>query len=97
MSLRIDQAALDGIVRRSGVVRRVAREMRDEARDAASGIAGRSETHAIAVEDGVDAEGPYSDLGYRKDHPGFFLWWWEVGTKNHPPTPHLRPTMRPRL
>lgn len=95
MTLRIDQAALVGMVARSGIVARVAREMRQEARVNAESLS--SKTAAIDVEDGADALGIYSDLGYRKDHPGFHLWWNEVGTLHLPATPHLRPTMRRRF
>jgi hypothetical protein len=38
-----------------------------------------------------DDEGHYVDVGYDKHHPGFVLWWHEVGTSQFPPNPHLRP------
>lgn len=94
MTVRIDQAALASLVGRSDLIHRVAREMRDEARETAREIT--SKTNAIEVEGGTDALGVYADVGYLRHHPGFFLWWHEVGTRNHPPTPHLRPTMRRR-
>jgi hypothetical protein len=95
VNLRLDHAALASMVAQSGIVQRVAREMRDEARLNAAPIT--SKTDAIAVEGGIDAISVYADVGYLRRHPGFFLWWHEVGTRRHPPTPHLRPTVRPRL
>jgi len=52
---------------------------------------------AITTESGTDSLGPYADIGYAKSHPGFVLWFWEVGTKNHGPRPHLRPAVRPGI
>lgn len=75
------------------VLQSFARRVRDEARTNARAISNK--TAAIATEDGTDSLGPYADVGYTKSHPGFFLWWWEVGTRNHPPIPHLRPALRP--
>lgn len=95
MTLRIDQAALASMVYNSGIVQRTAREMRDEARVNAEVIS--SKTDAIDIETGADSLGFYTDLGYRRRHPGFFLWWWEVGTRNHKASPHLRPTVRRRF
>jgi hypothetical protein len=95
VTVQISHSALSGLVSRSRIVQRVAREMRDEARVPASEIT--SKTGAIEVESGADEQGVYADLGYLRNHPGFFLWWHEVGTQRHPPTPHLRPTVRPRL
>lgn len=97
MSFRLDHAALRRIVDHSPESRalfgKVARDIRDRARVNAESVS--SKTDAIATELGVDDVGIYADIGYKRNHPGFFLWWHEVGTRNHPPTPHLRPAVRP--
>ncbi len=43
-----------------------------------------------------DAEGTYVDVGYNENHPGFVLWWHEVGTVDFPAKPHLRPAVTQR-
>jgi hypothetical protein len=65
-------------------------KVRDGARANAREIS--NDTDAI-VSTGVstDSEGPYVDVGYDKNNPGFVLWWHEVGTSQFPPSPHLRP------
>lgn len=68
-------------------------DIRDRARQNAGVFASPEHTSAITYEVGRDDEGPYVDIGYMRHHPGFFLWWWEVGTKNHKPRPHLRPAL----
>ncbi|MBP2323354.1 hypothetical protein JOF56_003739 [Kibdelosporangium banguiense] len=50
---------------------------------------------AIIAVPGKDEDSAHVDVGYSKHHPGFYLWWWEVGTQNHPARPHLRPALRP--
>jgi hypothetical protein len=74
-----------------------ASQVRDDARANARGIkagqAGRD--GAIQYEVGEDGEGAYADVGYAKYHPGFVLWWAEVGTRNQPAQPHLRPAVKP--
>lgn len=72
-----------------------ARRVRDGARVNARAISNK--TAAITTESGVDSLGPYADVGYAKSHPGFYLWWWEVGTRNHAPVPHLRPALKPGI
>lgn len=71
----------------------VGRVVRDRARSGARAISDKSD--AIIYEVGVDGAGVHVDVGYAKHHPGFYLWWWEVGTQNHAPRPHLRPALRP--
>jgi hypothetical protein len=95
MTLRINQAALNGLVARSGITAQYGRQVRDEARVNASAIS-PSKAMAIDTENGLDAVGPYTDVGYRKDHGGFVLWWHEVGTRHLPARPHLRPAVRRR-
>jgi hypothetical protein len=64
--------------------------VRDQARVNASSIS--NDTDAIVSNDvESDSEGHYVDVGYDKHHPGFTLWWQEVGTSKFPPQPHLRP------
>ncbi|WP_394620949.1 hypothetical protein JNUCC0626_18200 [Lentzea sp. JNUCC 0626] len=53
-------------------------------------------SEAIISVPGEDSESLYVDVGYSKHHPGFYLWWWEVGTVNHAARPHLRPALLPR-
>jgi transcriptional regulator GlxA family with amidase domain len=95
----LDLVALNRFVNTSAasaaIFQRVANDIRDEARVNAEPIT--SKTEAIESEMGTDALGIYADVGYRKRHPGFFLWWWEVGTRRHAARPHLRPTLRRRF
>lgn len=96
-----DRAALSRMVNESpagkAVLVAAATQVRDAARENARGIkagqAGRD--GAIAYELGEDSEGAYADVGYMKHHPGFVLWWAEVGTRNQPAQPHLRPAVKP--
>lgn len=74
-------------------VNSIGREVRDRARTNAAPISDK--TDAIISVPGQDDEGLYVDVGYSTHHPGFYLWWWEVGTVNHPPRPHLRPAISP--
>lgn len=73
----------------------VGRRVRDSARTNARSITAK--VAAIVTERGQDDLGPFIDVGYSKHHPGFFLWWWEVGTRRHGPRAHLRPALRPNL
>lgn len=73
----------------------VGRQVRDEARGNARSIS--QKTDAIVSQVGSDTYGIYADIGYSRHHPGFFLWWYEVGTVRHGPRPHLRPALRPGL
>jgi hypothetical protein len=52
---------------------------------------------AIVSVVGGDEQGPFVDVGYSRHHPGFYLWWYEVGTPDAAPRPHLRPALRPGL
>lgn len=97
--VEIDRAALARYINTGAdsvvFMRRLGNEVRDEARRNAGAISDK--TDAIVSEMGADAGGIFTDVGYAKHHPGFFLWWWEVGTQYHAPRPHLRPALRPRL
>lgn len=76
-------------------------DIRDEARDGAKAVttgvtaSGDPKVNAIVSQVGSDSDGIYVDVGYARHHPGFFLWWWEVGTVHHAAVPHLRPALRP--
>ncbi len=93
-----DRVALERHLRNSGFMKVVGNAVRDEARDNVP-AALKNDTpdpeNAIVSQVGLDALGAYVDIGYDKEHPGFYLWWWEVGTKRHAPLPHLRPALRP--
>ena len=45
---------------------------------------------AIQTEKGTDSDSVFVDVGYKKSHYGFVLWWTEVGTAETPARPHLR-------
>lgn len=96
MTFTVNEAVLNQLLREGEsktYFAAIGREVRDRARANASGITDK--TDAIISVPGEDSEGLFNDVGYSKHHPGFFLWWWEVGTTRHPPTPHLRPALRP--
>jgi len=82
-------------------IQKVGNVARDEARaNVPAGLGGSREIEpekAIIAVTGEDATSVYVDVGYDKDHPGFYLWWWEVGTRYHAASPHLRPAIRPGL
>lgn len=73
---------------------KVAKEVRDRARRNARVISPRLSDAIIAAPSEEDSDGVYADVGYDKNAPGFVLWWHEVGTKNYPATPHLRPALK---
>ncbi len=94
----IDQQALALYINTSPEARslfaRIGQDIRDEARTGASAIS--SKTDAIVSQVGTDTDGIFADVGYLRHHPGFFLWWYEVGTVRQAPRPHLRPALRLR-
>jgi hypothetical protein len=93
--VRIDALAVAGLAHGQDAARYIAKlgqDVRDRARLTAASISNK--TDAIISVPGEDVTSVYADVGYDKHHPGFFLWWWEVGTVNHPPRPHLRPAFR---
>lgn len=98
----IERGALDRLLRSDlGWLRKVGNIVRDEARanvpaDLTGQRAPDAEQAIIAVAD-EDSESPFVDIGYNKRHPGFYLWWHEVGTSDSPAQPHLRPALRPGL
>ena len=69
------------------------KRIRDQARSNAGSI---SATRANAIDTDLDrdSEGLYIDVGYNKHHPGFVLWWAEVGSRHQSPSPHLRPAVQ---
>jgi len=64
--------------------------VRDKARQNVGSFS-RDEEAIVSTKVERDSEGPYVDVGYDRHHPGFVLWWHEVGTSVFPPRPHLRP------
>lgn len=101
--IQVDYLALDSYVRRqvTPVLRQVGNAVRDQARrNVPDNLKGHRESEpekAIVAKVGMDELGAYVDVGYDKDHPGFYLWWAEVGTSDQPAQPHLRPALRPGL
>lgn len=96
-SFRLDDAALAQLLAEGESHRyfaAIGREVRDRARVNARAISPKNADAIISVP-GQDDQGIYVDVGYSKHHPGFYLWWWEFGTKNHAARPHLRPALRP--
>lgn len=94
---RFDRIALERMLRNSGFMKQVGDAVRDEARDNVPASLKHDTSdpeQAIVSKVGLDTLGAYVDIGYDKEHPGFYLWWWEVGTKKHAPIPHLRPALR---
>lgn len=94
---RLRPGALDSFMRTSEPRRRIGEiglRVRDRARVNATPISHNAD--AIIAVPGEDAQGVFVDVGYDKTHPGFVLWWHEVGTRNHPARPHLRPALSPR-
>lgn len=93
----LDRRALAALVDGANgqrVLKQAADDIRDRARVNAAAIQPGHEA-AIVTEVGVDREGAFADVGYDKRHPGFVLWWAEVGTRTQSPQPHLRPAIRP--
>ncbi len=94
LAVQLDRRAVERYLRSSETQDFIARlgiVVRDRARVNAQQIT--SKTDALISKPGMDGEGVFVDVGYNKDHPGFFLWWHEVGTVRHAPTPHLRPAL----
>lgn len=97
-TLRLNRAAIEDLAR-SGDARRLmdsaGAAVRDEARRTAAAVSGWR-TSAIVHEVDQDADGVYANIGYDKSKPGFVLFFHEVGTSKHGPTPHLRPAIQRR-
>jgi len=75
----------------------VGTRVRDNARSNARAI-DEDDVEAIETSEvGSDSEGEFIDVGYDRHHPGFVLWWHEVGTSKYPPRPHLRPAAAKRV
>ena len=94
MNIDWDAAALASLAELPAVaefIEDVAGKVAKQARGNASGhYPGTSRTRGIEAESGRDSRGVYSDVGYTRTHPGFVLWWSEVGTQKMSPRPHLR-------
>jgi len=101
-AFQIERGALDQLLASDlGWLRRVGNIVRDEARrnvpENLKGFRAPNADQAIISVVEVDDEGPHADIGYARHHPGFYLWWHEVGTTDSRPQPHLRPALRPGL
>jgi hypothetical protein len=97
-----DRRAADRLLRSdTSWLRAVGNAVRDEARrnvdPSLEGKRAPDAANAIVAIPGEDGTSPYVDVGYDKHHPGFYLWWHEVGTEDNAPRPHLRPAVRPGL
>lgn len=96
---RIDwnRAALDELLHSQAIadmLDHAGRAVRDQARrNAASYYPASRRILAIVSRSGDDGQSAYADVGYDKDHPGFVLFFSEVGTLRTPPRPHLRPAL----
>lgn len=99
MTFRLRRGALNDVARLPVVMAALDREAeaaRDRARRTARNISTDLVDAIVATPAEVGPTGPEAKIGYDKDKPGFVLWWHEVGTINHPATPHLRPAIRGR-
>lgn len=99
MDFRMIPGALERLERSAEtreVIEEAAKVVRDRARQNARPIA-PDRVDGIVAESGQDEKGVYADVGYDKTHPGFVLWWHEVGTSQHPASPHLRPALNRRI
>lgn len=75
----------------AALLNRAAEKVADQARtNAAAHYPGSTRPLGIDTATGVDARSAYADVGYTRTHPGFVLWWSEVGTQRMAPRPHLR-------
>ncbi len=94
-------AFVNGTPQARAVFKLIGNAVRDEARaNVPDDLKGHREANpekAIVSIVGTDVEGVYVDVGYNKDHPGFYLWWAEVGTQDQAAQPHLRPALRPGI
>ena len=75
-----------------GLLEQLGDDVAERAQANASWAGDRAEAITSVPAD-YDRDGPYVDVGYDKRHPGFVLWWSEVGTERFPPRPHLRPAL----
>lgn len=89
-----DEAALEALASHPAMremLDDVATQVRNRARDNASGYYAPSRRiSAIITESGTDRQGAFADVGYDRTHPGFVLFFSEVGTSRMSPRPHLR-------
>lgn len=91
--LDLDPAAIDRLAAQTAhVIDKAAAAVAAQARANVAGhYPGSHRANAIvAVTGQSDEQGPYADVGYARNHPGFVLFWSEVGTANMSPRPHLR-------
>lgn len=99
MDIRFRRGALDDVVAsRRGLdgLNEAAEGVQDRARRAARAVSSDLVDAIVATPAEVGPTGPEAKIGYDKSKPGFVLWWHEVGNRNHPATPHLRPAIRGR-
>ncbi len=75
------------------MIRSYAVDVRERAREKAGEIDGQLAFAIVEAAPVVDADGMHIDVGYDRTKPGFVLWWHEVGTRDYPATPHLRPAL----
>lgn len=100
ISLRLNARAIRDLERSpeaAEVVELAAERIRDKARTNARSIAPERTDGIVATPADEDATGVYADVGYDKTLPGFVLWWHEVGTRDYPARPHLRPAAGQRV
>lgn len=94
MDVEWRRGALDEIGRSTEMavfLTRVAENVAEQARRNARGhFPGTDRVQGIDTDFGVDEVSAYANVGYAKTHPGFVLWWSEVGTQKMSPRPHLR-------
>lgn len=88
----LDDLLEDGLAEE--ILDEAATTIRDRARRSA-GVISTDRARGIVTETGRDPEGAYADVGYAKNHPGYVLFWHEVGTSQYAATPHLRAAVRP--
>lgn len=94
MSVELNQSAIAALGRSasmSALLDNVAERVATQARRNVTGhFPGTARAEGIAVVSGVDQVSAHADVGYLRNHPGFVLWWSEVGTRKMSPRPHLR-------
>lgn len=98
--IRFRRGAIESLMRDRKVARELedtAEKVRDVARRGASRISATRPSAIVATDVLYEGSGPEVRVGYEKTHPGFVLFFHEVGTSDHPATPHLRPAIRGRF
>lgn len=99
MAFTINKAAMDSIMSSPQVktaLKQAGKKVQDRARELARPIVpnhSRALNAIVVTEPTLGPDGWESKLGYDKTKDGWFLFYHEVGTINHGPTPHLRPAV----